>query len=578
MNRVVLARAVALVLALAAAATVAQPLPEVGSGWSSKAVVERPRAMVVAANPLAAAAGLRMLEAGGSAVDAAIATALVLGLVEPQSSGLGGGGFLVHHDGRTGRSLVYDGRETAPLAARADRFLDDAGRPVSFDAALAGGRAVGVPGAVRMLELAHREHGRLPWPMLFGPAIDLAEQGFDVSPRLHALIAAETRFRQPRIRSYFLQADGRPLAVGTRLRNPAYARTLRAIAAGGADAFYRGPVAADIVATLREAGGERADLTLEDLAGYRALVRAPVCGLYRGYRICGPPPPSSGTYAVLQLLGLLVPNDIAAMGPASLWTVHFFSEAGRLAFADRGYIADPAFVPLARDLLDPGYLQARAATIRVDRSLGRAEPGAAPLRGRGRAYVDGGALERPSTSHVSIVDAAGNAVSLTTTIEDAFGSRLMTAGGFLLNNELTDFAFEAAVAGVPVANRVEGGKRPRSAMAPLVVYDPRGRLFMVVGSPGGPAIINYVAKVLLGVIDWRLDAQAAVALPNFGSRNGPTELEAGTPVEAMAPRLRALGHDVRILEHTSGVHVIVRSPRGWQGGADPRREGVAVGF
>jgi gamma-glutamyltranspeptidase/glutathione hydrolase len=571
---------VALVLAVSCAGSgvAAQPLPEPASGWSAKTVVERPHAMVVAAHPLAAAAGLRMLRAGGNAIDAAVATVLVLGLVEPQSSGIGGGGFLLHHDARSGRLVAYDGRETAPAAARPDRFVGADGRPVSFGVALAGGRAVGVPGTMRMLELAHRAHGRLPWRALFAPAIELAEQGFAVSPRLHALIAAETRFRQPRIRAYFLDPDGRPLAVGARLRNPAYAATLRVLAAEGGDALYRGAIASDIVDTVAAAAGGRSDLTLADLAGYRAIARAPLCGPYRGHRVCGPPAPSSGASTVLAMLGLLAPYDVSSMGPATFWSVHFVSEAGRLAYADRVYVADPAFVPPLRDLVDPDYLRMRSTSIRVDGSLQQAEPGTPPARSRAIAYVDGAAPERPSTSQVSIVDARGNAVSLTNTIEDAFGSRLMTAGGFLLNNELTDFAFEPTSGGMPVANRVEGGKRPRSSLAPLIVYDARGRVFMVVGSPGGPAIINYVAKAIVGVLDWHLDAQAAVDLPNFGSRNGPTELEAGTAVEALAPRLRALGHDVRILPHPSGLHAIVRTPRGWQGGADPRREGVAVGW
>jgi len=554
--------------------------PEVSTGWTSKSPVTAKHWMVVAANPLAVEAGSRILKQGGSAVDAAIAVQLVLGLVEPQSSGLGGGAFMLVHDGKAGRLVAYDGRETAPAAATPDRFMQD-GKPMTFFAAVVGGKAVGVPGVVRLPEAAHRRHGRLKWAALFAPAIALAERGFAVSPRLHALIAAERHLTQPRAHAYFYTVEGKPLPVGTMLVNPAYAATLRRIAEGGADAFYGGDIARDIVATANGHPTNPGDLTLADLAGYEVKVRDAVCGTYRSYRVCGMPLPSSGGLTVLQMLKILEPFDLRAMGPASFWSVHYVSEAGRLAFADRGvYMADPAFFTPPEGLLDDAYLRSRSALIRPDASMGVAGPGTPPEKLPASQRVALGrdnALDVPSTSHLSIVDKYGNAVAMTTTIESGFGSRLMTQGGFLLNNQLTDFSFVPTEQGKPVANRVEAGKRPRSSMAPTIVYDRFGRVAIVAGSPGGSAIINYVAKTLLAIIDWDLDPQAAVALPNFGSRNGPTELERNTPLVALEPRLKALGAPVWITDHTSGLHVIQRTKDGWVGGADPRREGIARG-
>jgi gamma-glutamyltranspeptidase/glutathione hydrolase len=554
--------------------------PESASGWIDRAPVTSRHWMVAAANPLAVDAGARMLKEGGSAADAAIAVQLVLGLVEPQSSGLGGGAVLLLHDARKNRLVAYDGRETAPAAATPDRFLRD-GQPIAFHEAAIGGRSVGVPGTVRLLEAVHRRHGRLPWARLFEPAIELAERGFAVSPRLQMLAAGDAYLTQPRARDYFRGADGAPLGVGAILRNPAYAATLRSIAAEGADAFYRGPIAQDIIETANAFSANPGDLTQADLAGYRVKVREAICAPYRGFRVCGMPLPSSGGVSVLQMLKLLEFYDLGAMGPASFWSVHFISEAGRLAYADRGvYEADPDFYTPPGGLLDRGYLRERARLIRPDATLGTALPGAPPEHAGTPGKAGWGrdaAPEFSSTSHISIVDRYGDAVAMTSTIEDAFGSRLMTRGGFLLNNELTDFSFVPAEGGRPVANRVEGGKRPRTSMAPTIAYDGHGRVAIVAGSPGGPAIINYVVKVLIGIIDWKLDPQAAVALPNFGSRNGPTELERNTPVAALAPKLRALGADVRVLDHTSGLQAIVRTERGWIGGTDPRREGVVRG-
>jgi gamma-glutamyltranspeptidase/glutathione hydrolase len=555
--------------------------PERASGRIDKAPVSGHRHLVAAAHPLAARAGDEILRAGGNAIDAAIAVQLVLGLVEPQSSGLGGGAFLLYHEARTRRLVAYDGRETAPAAARPDRFIGEDGRPLAFFDAVVGGRSVGVPGTVRLLETVHRRHGRLPWARLFERAIALADDGFAISPRLHAAIAGETGWPQARARDYFVGADGAAKPAGTRLRNPAYARTLRTLAAQGARAFYAGAIADDIVRTADAAPRNPGDLTRDDLARYAIKVREPVCGDYRGHRVCGMPLPSSGGIAVLQVLAMLEPYDIASMGPASFWSVHFTSEAERLAYADRGvYMADPDFAAPPSGLLDRDYLRARSRLISVNRSLGVAPPGD-PARGEARvrelAYGRDAALEFASTSQVSIVDDDGNAVSMTTTIEYAFGSRLMTESGFLLNNEMTDFSFVAVDGGKPVANRVEPGKRPRSSMAPTIVYDRAGRVAIVAGSPGGGAIIGYVVKTLLAIIDWKLDPQAAVALPNFGSQNGPTDLEADSAVAALEPRLRALGHATRIVEQTSGVHAIVRTRDGWIGGADPRREGIVVG-
>ena len=573
-------------LLLAATAACAQaPAPELSSGWTPKRAIVSKRDMVAAANPLAVAAGYAILREGGSAVDAAIAVQMVLNLVEPQSSGIGGGAFMLFHNGRTRLLTAYDGRETAPAAAKPDRFLGTDGKPMQFFDAVVGGRSVGVPGTLRMLELAHRQYGRLPWAALFAPAIELAERGFAVSPRLAILITSEKqRFRQERARDYFFNPDGSPLAVGQTLRNPALATTLRQIADHGAGAFYKGEIARDIVDTVR-AEPNPGDMSEADLAAYKARVREPVCGRYRIYKVCGMPLPSSGGITLLQILGILEPFDLRALGAESLMSVHLLSEAGRLAYADRNrYLADPDFVTPPPGLTDPAYLRQRSALIRLDASMGQAKAGlpevAPAARRKAAALYDFGAdraPEFPSTSQISIVDRYGNALAMTSTIEYAFGSHLMTRGGFLLNNELTDFSFAPMEDGQPVANRVEPGKRPRSAMAPTIVYDDKGRVCVVTGSAGASAIINHVAKALIGVLDWKLDPQAAVDLPNVGSRNGPTELEKGTAAAALAPRLQALGHETRVAEDTSGVLMIVRTPRGWVAGADPRREGTAKG-
>ena len=571
-------------IAVSAAPAIAQtappvalaPAPEAATGRTEKTRGEATRYMVAAANPLAAAAGREMLRIGGSAVDAAIAVQLVLNVVEPQSSGIGGGSFMVHWDQASRRVMTLDGRETAPAAARPERFLKPDGTPMGFMDAVVGGRSVGVPGTPKLLADAHARWGRLPWATLFGPAITLAEDGFPVSPRLAGQLAQEKALAaDPRARSVFYDGDGRPLAAGARLRNPALARTFRELAAGGADAFYKGPVAEGIVAAVTGHAGNPGDMTLADLSGYRVVEREPVCGRYRAFTLCGMGPPSSGAVAVQQILGILEtrPMPRLAAGPEA---VHWLSEAGRLAFADRNlYLADPAFVPVpVAGLIDPGYLRERAALL-GERSMGRAKPGEPPQR-RSVLFAPSDGIEH-GTSHISVVDADLNAVAMTTTIEDGFGARLMAPGGFLLNNELTDFNFAPSDGGKPVANRVEPGKRPRSSMAPTLVFDAFGRLYAVTGSPGGSQIIGYVAKTLVGLLDWRLDPQVAVDLPNMLSRNGPTEIEAGTEAEGWRAALEARGHELRVAPMTSGIQAIVLTPLGFLGGADSRREGVAIG-
>jgi gamma-glutamyltranspeptidase/glutathione hydrolase len=551
--------------------------PEPPSGWAKKQAAHAERYMVAAAHPLAVEAGLKMLDAGGSAVDAMIATQLVLNLVEPHASGLGGGAFLLFFDARRQAVRAYDGRETAPQKVTPEHFLKADGKPMAFREAVVGGRAVGVPGLPRLLELAHRRHGKLAWRALFQPAIELAENGFPLSPRVHALLERDFGLaRHPAAKAYFFDEDATPKAAGTILKNPEFAATLHAIAARGADAFYSGEIARDIVAAVREHPFNPGVLTEQDLAGYRVREVEPLCGTHRGFRVCGMPPSSSGGVAVLQMLGILSRLDIANVRPGSGAAIHLFSEAGRLAFADRDrYLADDRFVRVPiRGLLDPAYLAARAQLIRPEKSLGKARAGTP--QGVETAYAADTADEAAGTSHIAIVDADGSAVSMTTTIEYFFGSRVMVRG-FLLNNQLTDFSFAPTEGGARVANAVEPGKRPRSSMAPTLVFDGTGKLHMAVGSPGGSLIINYVAKVLVAMLDWKMDLQSAIDLPNFGSRNGPTEIEKGTEHEKLAATLKAMGHDVRAIDMTSGIHGIVRTKGGWLGGADPRREGIAKG-
>jgi gamma-glutamyltranspeptidase/glutathione hydrolase len=532
--------------------------------------------MVAAANPMAAAAGRDILRQGGNAIDAAIATQLVLNLVEPQSSGIGGGAFLVYWSAREHRVVTFDGRETAPATARPERFLGADGKPLGFFDAVVSGRSVGVPGVLRMLALAHHRYGKLAWARLFAPSIKLAEEGFDVPPRLQALLAGDPFLRREEAtRRYFYEADGTPKA---RLANPEFAAVLRAIAEKGADAFYAGDIARAIVTAVNGAPRHPGDLTPDDLARYEAKERSPVCGAYRRYRLCGMGPPSSGTLTLLQIVGMLQDFHLERTTPQAPAALHLFAEASRLAFADRDrYMADSDFVPVpVRGLIDPGYLAGRARLIDRDHAReGRAPPGDPP-GAHANAWRDDHAPELPGTSHISIVDAAGNALAMTTTIENAFGSRLMV-DGFLLNNELTDFSFVPEEDGRPVANRVEGGKRPRSSMTPLLVFDGSGRLVLTLGSAGGPAIIDDVARSVVAVLHWHEGLQDAFDMPNIGNRNGTTEIEAGPGAAALAAALTQRGHRVQVAERSSGLVGIRVTPRGLEGATDPRRDGAAMG-
>lgn len=569
-----------LLLGLAGCA-VPLPAPDPGPFALDAGDVVGSQQMVVAAHPLAAAAGRDILRRGGSAVDAAIAMQMVLTLVEPQSSGIGGGGYLLHYASADRSLESYDGREAAPAAARPDRFLGPDGRPLAFEEAMAGGLSVGVPGVLRMLELAHRDHGALPWADLFQPAIRLAEDGFPVSKRLAEGIAGDPLLKaQPTTRQYFFTTDGAPLQPGATLRNLELATTLRQIAQEGADAFYRGHLAADIVAAIAAATPRAGDLTPADFAAYRAERRPVLCLDYRDTEVCSMGPSSSGGLGVLQILGTLRSFDLAALAPEGVEAMHLLAEASRLAFADRNrYVADPAFatIPVAR-LLSDDYLSARAGEIDFDRAMEEAEPGR-PLDAAQLGALPPPAHllpDIPSTSHLSVVDAAGNAVSFTSSIEGPFGAHVMVRG-FLLNNQLTDFSFEPAARGRAAANRVEAGKRPRSSMAPTLVFDrDTDALRAVVGSPGGANIIGYVTQTIVQLVDWQRNPYRAVAAPHVINRNGPTMIEAGAGQDALAAALAARGHEIKRQTMESGINVILLQDGRLIGASDPRREGVAL--
>lgn len=535
--------------------------------------------MIAAANPLAAQAGLEILRAGGSAVDAAITIQLILTLVEPQSSGIGGGAFMIHYSAGDKRLTAYDGRETAPAAARGNLFIDQNGQPMEFFDAVVGGRAVGVPGVLRMLEMAHQNHGRLRWSELFDPAIKMAENGFEVSQRLHELLLSDEYMRQETAaRDYFYPKDGLPRQVGEILTNPELAETLRAVASDGAEAFYKGDIPRAIVEAVR-AHENPGFLSEADFAKYQAKVREPVCRAYRKFRICGMPPPTSGGLTTLQIMALLERFDLSAMEPGSPEAVHIISEASRLAYADRNlFMADGDFVKVpSKTLLSTAYILERAKLINESRTMIKARAGNIPEE-QGR-YAPSISSESPSTTHFTIVDDEGNVVTMTSSIENAFGSRQFIKG-FFLNNQLTDFSFVPQVEGVPVANRVEPGKRPRSSMSPMIVFKGRywgGPFLTALGSPGGSRIIAYVSKTLVALLDWGMSPAEAVALPHHVNRNGPTELEEGTAAAELLEELEKLGHRVKIRTMTSGLHVIKRIKQGYLGGADPRREGVVLG-
>ncbi|MEM1114635.1 MAG: gamma-glutamyltransferase [Pseudomonadota bacterium] len=550
--------------------------PERATGLRESGLAVGQKDMLVSANPHASRIGYRVLERGGTVVDAAIAVQAALTLVEPQSSGIGGGAFILYWDATEQKLYSFDARETAPLAATPDLFIEN-GEAVPWITAIVGGRSVGVPGVLRGLELAHRRHGKLPWNTLFEDSAQLAADGFEVSPRLAALLAY--RFHPGLLElepaaSYFYPG-GEALQAGTLLVNKELARSLRYIAREGADYFYRGALAKEIVASVQNSATAPGSLTLQDLADYRVSQRAPLCAPYRDYRLCGMTMPSSGGVAVLQMMRLLEPFDMSRFKPGDPEAIHLFTQASRLAYADRErYAADADFVAVPIEpLISEAYLEQRRALIDPARDMGRVEAGEPH---GSLSYADDDSYDLPSTSHMSIVDQYGNALSMTTSIEMAFGSSVMV-GGFLLNNQLTDFSRNPEVDGVPAANRVEPGKRPRSSMAPFMVFNNDDSLRALLGAPGGSRIINYVAKSLIAMLDWNLDVQQAVDLPNISNRNDATVLEDGLADPETVNALTDMGHEVKLQDLNSGVHAIELRDGKLYGGADPRREGQALG-
>ena len=539
--------------------------------------VEAKNWMVSAANPHAVEAGAKVLEAGGTAADAMVAVQAVLGLVEPQSSGLGGGAFLIWYDAASGKVTTLDGRETAPLAATPRLFQDETGEPLSFFEAVVGGRSVGVPATPMLMETAHRRWGKSDWITLFDHAKMLSKEGFTVSQRMADLVA----FDAPRLAAhqntaaYFLP-DGKPVGAGDTLRNPAYGKTLDMLSKGGAGVFYTGPLAEEIIATVTGFAENPGVLSAIDLSIYQIKEREPVCVLYHGHDVCGMGPPSSGALTVGQILKLVEPYNLQSLGADNPESWRLIGDASRLAFSDRGrYMADEDFVPVPRKgLVSEAYMAERAALLATDKALEKTEPGQ-PEFDHGYLLADDDSIEFPSTSHISIVDSYGNALSMTTTVENIFGSRLM-AGGFILNNELTDFSFRSHRDGVPIANRVEPGKRPRSSMSPTIVLKD-GKPVLVIGSPGGSRIIGFVAQTVIAHLDWGMDVQQAISMPRFINRYGKYEVEEGTSAADLAPALEALGYEVSVKPITSGLHGISIGADGLKGGADPRREGIALG-
>jgi gamma-glutamyltranspeptidase/glutathione hydrolase len=544
-------------------------------GSQPEAERRAPHVMVSAAHPAAVEAGMSMLRRGGHAVDAAIAVQLVLGFIEAPETGLGGGGYLLLHNAGSGQTQVYDGRETAPAAAQPDRF-QILGIDMPLALAIPSPSSIGVPGLVAMLAAAHREHGRLPWAELFVPAIEMAEQGVTMPARLQRQIEQDWSLRLfADTRRYFRQ---QALDEPARLRNPELARTLRLLASQGPEAFYQGPIATQLLARLEDARWGGSDMTADDLASYRIASHQALCRPYRQWTVCGAPPSSSGGITVLQILGMLEHFNLGTLQPDEAAPWHLIAEASRLAFADRNhYIGDPAYVdvPVA-GLLDPAYLRQRASLIRADQALAQVHPGEPGLRPERLERVAIPETEERGTSHFSVVDADGNLLALTSSNEAPFGSRMLSQG-FVLNNQLTDFSFSPTIDGLPHPNAVAAGKRPRSSMAPTMVFDAQGRPRLIIGSRGGSRIIGYVVKALVGVLDWNMDIQDAIALPNALDRGRGLELESGTSLEALAPKLQALGHEVSIVPMTSGLHGMERINGHWRGGADPRLDGMVRG-
>jgi len=551
--------------------------PEAATGFADKSAVTSEEFMIAAANPHAVDAGYEVLKRGGSAVDAAIAVQAMLGLVEPQSSGPGGGAFILYWDNQEKKLYSIDARETAPMDATESLFLDDEGNAPKWIDAVVGGRSVGTPGVIRGLELAHERWGKTDWSSLFTQAIELSKEGFEVSPRLAKLVEMEINpgvKKMPVASDYFFPG-GNPLKAGTILKNPEYANSLRIIAEQGADGLYKGELAEEIVSAVQNSAIEPGVLGLKDLSQYEAQLREPVCSTYRQYQVCGMGPPSSGGIATLQTLGVLENFDLGEMKPNSEQFAHLFTQASRLAYADRNqWIADPDFVDMPVEaMLDKAYLSSRADKI-TDKDMGKAKPGI-QLQPE---YEQDIAYELPNTSHISIVDAEGNVLSMTTSIEMGFGSTVM-AGGFLLNNQLTDFSLAPDDGKEKFANRVEPGKRPRSSMDPIIVLDEKGeRVIHAVGSPGGSRIINYVSQTVIGMLDWNLNVQEAINLGHVTNRNDYTSLEKGRDISELKANLEKRGHDVRVIDLNSGLHgVSIDSDGTLIGGADPRREGVAKG-
>ncbi|WP_087018249.1 gamma-glutamyltransferase [Thaumasiovibrio subtropicus] len=551
--------------------------PELSSGVSDKQAVNASQFMVASANPLATEAGYAVLKKGGSAIDAMVAVQTMLGLVEPQSSGLGGGAFLVYYNAEKQQLTSYDGRETAPLAATPELFLDDKGQPLAFFDAVVGGRSVGTPGTVKLMADLHQQYGNQPWAELLQPALLTAQQGFKVSPRLAGAIAADQKrlSRYPDTRAYFFTAEGQPLAEGHRLKNPDYAKTLTQLAKEGADAFYHGQIARDIVHRVQHADGNPGVLALRDFAAYEIKQRDVICAPYQQYEICGMGPPSSGALTIGQILGIVSQFDLKTLGPNNPISWQIIGDASRLAFADRGnYMADTDFVPMPEGLLDPDYLKSRAALINQGKALTDVSAGSPPWQ-TPVARQTLPAIELPSTTHIVIIDAKGNIVSMTSTIENGFGSRLMS-NGFLLNNELTDFAFAPVKTGHLIANRVEPGKRPRSSMAPTIVMKD-DQPYMAIGSPGGSRIIGYVTNALIRHLTWDMDIQQAISAPHALNRFGTYDIEAGTAAEYLLEPLETMGFKVNVRDLNSGLQAILLDGKGLVGAADPRREGIAMG-
>jgi gamma-glutamyltranspeptidase/glutathione hydrolase len=550
--------------------------PEAATGRTERREIRAQKHMVATANHHGSEAGLKVLKAGGSAMDAAIAAQLVLNVVEPQSSGIGGGAFLLHFDKTTSSLQTYDGRETAPKASTERLFLRDDGSALGFGEAVRSGRSIGVPGLIKMMELAHETHGKLPWADLFQPAIKLARSGFPVSKRLHNLLTRKgADFFNPAARALFFKSDGSAISVGETLKNLELADSFELIALRKSAGFYEGELAQAIIKTAKDAPVVASQLTLEDLSSYEAKLRTPICGLYLKHKVCGMGAPSSGGTTVAMILGLIEPLDLGKTMSAD--ALHKIAEAEKLAFADRNhYMADADFVPQPKGFLSRDYLSKRRELIQPKTAIEKAKPGDVPLAEKASFGKDA-TIELGGTTHISIIDADGNAVSMTSSIEGAFGSGQMV-GGFLLNNQLTDFSFKPMdKEGKPIANRVQPMKRPRSSMAPTIVFDENDDVRIVVGSPGGSRIILFVVKALVAHLNWGLGPQEAVSLLNFGSRNGPFELEKHTEDSILKSALEALGQKVRLADMTSGAQMIVIKNQELIGGADPRREGVVLG-